>query len=227
MNAPQQQLMSCEFCGGEHDSVDCQVSTSFEQANFMGNFQRGQNNFQRPMQNQFQNRPQNRFPKPQANLQNDPYAPTYNLGWRQHPNFSYKNTTQGPTQPPPGFQAPQALQKKKSDLEDLIRSYITSNEQKWTKQEVFNKNMEASIRNLENQVGQLANNLSRRPQGGLPSNTDKNPREEVNAVTLRSGKELEEVEEEPRKVEKGKKVVEETPNEDDTKSSKPAPEAKP
>ena len=54
--------------------------------------------------------------------------------------------------------------------------------------------MEASLKNLENQVGQLANNLSRRPQGGLPSNTENNPREEVNAVTLRSGKELKEVE---------------------------------
>ena len=81
------------------------------------------------MQNQFQNRPQNRFPKPQANPQNDPYAPTYNPGWRQHPNFSNKNPTQGSTQPPPGFQALQAPQEKKSDLEDLIRSYITSNQQ--------------------------------------------------------------------------------------------------
>ena len=54
--------------------------------------------------------------------------------------------------------------------------------------------MEASLRNLENRVGQLANNLSRRPQGGLPSNIKKNPREEVNAVTLRSGKEFDEVE---------------------------------
>ena len=53
----QQQLLSCEFCGGDHDSVDCSVSTSSEQVNFMRNFQRGQNNFQRPMQNQFQNRP--------------------------------------------------------------------------------------------------------------------------------------------------------------------------
>ena len=122
--------MSCEFCGGDLDSVNCPVSTSFEQANFIGNFQKGQNNFQRPMQNQFQNRPQNRFPRPQANPQNDPYAPTYNPGWRQHPNFSYKNPTQRSIQPPPGFQAPQ---EKKSDLEDLIRSYITSNEQKWTK----------------------------------------------------------------------------------------------
>ena len=53
--------------------------------------------------------------------------------------------------------------------------------------------MEASLRNLENQVGQLASNLFRRPQSGLPSNTEKNLREEVNAVTLRSGKELDEV----------------------------------
>ena len=50
----------------------------------------------------------------------------------------------------------------------------------------------------------------------------------VNAVTLRSGKELEEVEKEPRKVvDKGKQVVEENPTEDDTESSKPAPEVKP
>ena len=87
--------------------------------------------------------------------------------------------------------------------------------------------MEASLRNLENQVGQLANNLSRRPQGGLPSNTEKNHREEINAVTLRSGKALEEVEKEPRKlVDKGKKAVEETPKENDIESSKPAPKVK-
>ena len=30
MNAPQQQLLSCEFCGGDHESVDCPVSTSSE-----------------------------------------------------------------------------------------------------------------------------------------------------------------------------------------------------
>ena len=30
MNALQQQLLSCEFCGGDHDSVDYLVSTSFK-----------------------------------------------------------------------------------------------------------------------------------------------------------------------------------------------------
>ena len=76
-------------------------------------------------------------------------------------------------------------------------------------------------------MGQLANNLSRRPQGGLLSNTKKNPREKVNTVTLRNGKELDEVEKKSRKVvDKRKKAVEETLKQDDTKSSKPSPEVK-
>ena len=73
--------------------------------------------------------------KPQANPQNDPYSPTYNPRWRNHPNFSYKNQNQEST-PPLGFQVPQ---KKKSDLEDLIKSYITSNERKWNDHEAFTK----------------------------------------------------------------------------------------
>ena len=54
MNAPQHQMFNCEFCGGNHNSMDCQVSASSEQVNFLGNFQRGQNNYQRPIQNQSQ-----------------------------------------------------------------------------------------------------------------------------------------------------------------------------
>ena len=123
MNAPQHQMISCEFCGGNHNSINCQVSASSEQVNFLGNFQGGQNNYQRPIHNQFSNRGEDSFLKPQANSQNDPYSPTYNPGWRNHLNFSYKNQNQEST-PPHGFQA---SQEKKSDLEDLIRSYITSN----------------------------------------------------------------------------------------------------
>ena len=95
----------------------------------MENFQEGQNNFNRPIQNHFQNRGMNRFLRPQANPQNNPFAPTYNPGWKNHHNFSYKNQNQV-LNPPSSYQAPQ---EKKSDLEDLIRSYITSNEHKWTK----------------------------------------------------------------------------------------------
>ena len=37
------------------------------------------------------------------------------------------------------------------------------------------------------QLGQLHNAISQRPQGAFPSDTEKNPREQANAVTLRSG----------------------------------------
>ncbi|KAL5573670.1 hypothetical protein UlMin_023267 [Ulmus minor] len=53
------------------------------------------------------------------------------------------------------------------------------------------RNQGASIRNLEHQVGEISKLLTERGQGALPSNTERNPREEVKAITLRSGKELE------------------------------------
>ncbi|XP_062106027.1 uncharacterized protein LOC133817500 [Humulus lupulus] len=45
----------------------------------------------------------------------------------------------------------------------------------------------SSIRNLETQMGQLAKLLSSRQQGNFPSSTEVNPKEQCQAVTLRSG----------------------------------------
>ena len=67
--------------------------------------------------------------------------------------------------------------------------FIGKNKESFNRdQRVFNENMEASLKNLKNQVRQLASNLFRRPQAGLPSNIEKNPRKEVNAVTLKNGR---------------------------------------
>ena len=52
------------------------------------------------------------------------------------------------------------------------------------------RNHSSSIHNLEVQMGQLANSLSKRNQGALPSNTEKNPKEQVKAITLISGTEI-------------------------------------
>ena len=52
-------------------------------------------------------------------------------------------------------------------------------------QQMF-RNHSSSIHNLEVQVGQLANSLSSRNQGALPTNTEKNPKEYVKAITLKS-----------------------------------------
>ena len=52
------------------------------------------------------------------------------------------------------------------------------------------KGQEASIKNLERQMGQIVNMLNIRQSGTLPSDIERNPREHVNVITLRSGKEL-------------------------------------
>ena len=56
-----------------------------------------------------------------------------------------------------------------------------------------NLNLTAIVHNMQRQMAQLSESSSSRPQGTLPSNTEKNPREEAKVITLRSGKELNEM----------------------------------
>ena len=49
------------------------------------------------------------------------------------------------------------------------------------------KNTEASIKNLEVQVGQLAKQLSKQPSGSFSANTQVNPKEQCKAITTRRG----------------------------------------
>ncbi|XP_010247916.1 PREDICTED: uncharacterized protein LOC104590859 [Nelumbo nucifera] len=114
--------------------------------------------------------------------QGNQYPRAFNLGWRNHPNLSWQN--QNAVKPfPQNFNQPE----KKSNLEELMTKFIASAETRF-------QNQEASIKNLETQVGQLAQMISSRVQGTLPSNTEANPREQVQAITLSRGKELQEVE---------------------------------
>ena len=55
------------------------------------------------------------------------------------------------------------------------------------------QSQQASLRNLEDQVGQLANELRNRPLGKLPADTEMQKREgmeQCQAIELRSGKEI-------------------------------------
>ena len=59
------------------------------------------------------------------------------------------------------------------------------------KNEVISQSQAVSLRNLENQIGQLATVLSNRPQGNLPSNTEdlrKEGKEHCKVINLRSVK---------------------------------------
>ena len=56
--------------------------------------------------------------------------------------------------------------------------------------EVDNKASKAAIHNLKVQFGQMAQYMSGRAPGKLPSSTEANPKENAMAITLRSGKQL-------------------------------------
>ncbi|XP_075098830.1 uncharacterized protein LOC107785474 [Nicotiana tabacum] len=56
-----------------------------------------------------------------------------------------------------------------------------------------------AMRNLERQVGQLASAQNTRPVGALPSDTVANPKASINVVSLRNGRQFEEVQSKKRK----------------------------
>ncbi|XP_057505523.1 uncharacterized protein LOC130788837 [Actinidia eriantha] len=129
----------------------------------------------------------------------DPYSSTYNPGWRDHPNFSYGNpqanqpaTQNHPTyqqykQPYTPRQQPGQTSNSSMSLEDVVKSLATNTVQ-------FQQETRASIQSLENQMGQMAtaiSHLEAQGSGKLPSQTVVNPRENVSAIILRSGKEVE------------------------------------
>ncbi|XP_073153886.1 uncharacterized protein [Henckelia pumila] len=134
----------------------------------------------------------------QRRQQYNPYSFSYNSGWRSYPNFGWKQAEnsvepqyfnppqqlaqQRPPQQtvrppqgagqsmPPGFNPSE----NKSNLEYMLANYIVGNEIRW-------KNHDAMMQRVETQLGQLANQLSSRAPGLLPSDTVKNPKE-VNAL---------------------------------------------
>ncbi|XP_070017027.1 uncharacterized protein [Nicotiana sylvestris] len=108
---------------------------------------------------------QNRGP-PNQNAQ---YGNSYNPNWRNHPNFSWGGNQQSRISIDPKG----------------ISISLKDHPNKWKKQ------LRTDFRNLERQMGQLATTQNTRPAGALPSDTEKNP--QVNAVTLKNGRELEEM----------------------------------
>ena len=71
-------------------------------------------------------------------------------------------------------------EKKFSDLENFQANTV-----------VFQTNTNASLKNLEIQIGQLAQAMQKEPKDSFPSDTRKNPKDCM-AVNLRSGREPDE-----------------------------------
>ncbi|XP_049389143.1 uncharacterized protein LOC125853490 [Solanum stenotomum] len=140
-----------------------------------------------------------------GNQQN--YGNTYNPSWRNHPNFSWggnQNQHQGQKQYMPQGSGQHYNQQSHGN-------------QQATKQ---------ATQNLEKQFGQFASAQNSQPQGGLPGNIDPKPKQ-VNVVSTRSGRPLEELMSKIKAVEeKGKQVDEAGPSEqrvDEEPKAKPPP----
>ena len=179
----------CEICGGQHSSADCQSGNpTVEQVQYVSRFSQNQPQQQGPYGgNSYQNQNQGqgcRNDQSQHNQNNQGY------GWRNNQNNGPSTRA---NEPPP---------EKKLDLEKALAQMLTShsafmNETKANMQQQATQlnNQAAQLRSLEAQMGQMANLLTERQQGSLPSNSEINPKGEgkeyCKAVTLRSGKELE------------------------------------
>ncbi|XP_070001955.1 uncharacterized protein [Nicotiana sylvestris] len=107
-----------------------------------------------------------------------------------------------PQAPQQQSRPPQAEQQ--ANLEEMMKKLMADqqalNQKLIADQQTFNQIImvdqqaqAAALRNLEHHVGQLASAQNTRPVGALPSDTEPNPKAQVNAVTLRNGRALEEV----------------------------------
>ncbi|XP_073154024.1 uncharacterized protein [Henckelia pumila] len=131
------------------------------------------------------------FPEP-SQQKYDSYSNTYNSGWKDHPNLIYENppvhqphnqSYRAPYHPPP--QRSQ-IQEPGEFLEKIVKDLAINNLN-------FQQETRACIQQLNTQMGQLAtvvNRLEALNSSSLPSQTVVNPKENVSAITLRSGKEL-------------------------------------
>ena len=184
------QDIACQICETNKNSThDCPTLPSFkeclhEQAHAL-------NNFQRPNHN--------------------PFSQTYNPGWRNHPNFSWKSENNNAQTSQPPFQAHHNFQNSHGyaspcvpspgrNLEDILYAFIE-------KQETINTQLAQSMTDFKDTLAKLTSALSFQEKGKFPSQPQQNPKGQYNAnasssesqhmdqaksvITLRSGKVIE------------------------------------
>ncbi|KAK8702407.1 hypothetical protein V6N13_020762 [Hibiscus sabdariffa] len=175
--------VSYVHCDGNHNPNDCPAM--HELASYVGNYNRNANN-------------------PYSNTYNPGWRQHPNFSWGSQGggNTSSANRQQN-MNAPPGFQTNMPWQSEakgnasishNSSLEATMQEFIASTKSLLHDHSISIKNQGnllqtqgallqshgSSLRALENQVGQIAQALQVRPQGGLPSDTE---------VTKRNGKE--------------------------------------
>ncbi|XP_070661789.1 uncharacterized protein [Malus domestica] len=119
---------------------------------------------------------------------NDAYATHYNPGWNDHHNFKWGDNQNNAR---PFQQAQKPFVPSKPSLEDQMTKLAATTQTFMEGSNQRFQNIEASIKSLELQFGQLAAQISDREKGRFPSQMMYNPRgtEDCCAIrTLRCGK---------------------------------------
>ncbi|PPS17228.1 hypothetical protein GOBAR_AA03342 [Gossypium barbadense] len=80
----------------------------------------------------------------------------------------------------------------------MLSKFISVSETRFQNTETTLKNQQASIQEIKTQLGQLSKLISEQPQGSLPSNTEPNPREQLNAINIQDEEGVVEPEPKPR-----------------------------
>ena len=106
------------------------------------------------------NQPRQRF---------DPYSNTYNLGWMSHPNVSWRNSTQAPIQSTMPNSMSNTEQPRKPILEETLHTFTQFNMDNHERHDKRLDSLEASMKRVDTQVGQIAGQLQGHQKGKLPS----------------------------------------------------------
>ncbi|KAL5573539.1 hypothetical protein UlMin_023136 [Ulmus minor] len=123
----------------------------------------------------------------------DPYAPTFNPWWKDHPNLSYSRNHYIAPNNPAGFNNPRGQQtyqprqptpppNQGTSIEDLITALTNSTLQ-------FQNDTKTHLKSIESQFSQLATTVGRleaQGSGKLSSQTVINPKENTSAISLRN-----------------------------------------
>jgi hypothetical protein len=180
----------CQICEtNEHATNDCPTLPSFKEC--LDEQAHALNSFQRPNHN--------------------PYSQTYNSGWRNHPNFSWKSGNNNAQTSQPSFQAHHNLQNShgyappyappsRRNLEETLHAFIE-------KQETINTQNAQTMADIKDALAKFTSTLSFQEKGKFPSQPQQNPKGQYNAnasssrsqhmdqvksvITLRSGKVIE------------------------------------
>ena len=112
----------------------------------------------------------------------DPYANTYNPGWRDHPNMRWREPQQGGFRPPP----PEMFQKPYAPMQSQPQSAPNNSGLSLDNDKVIQlltsltqgvQNQAKEVDELKKQMGQVAEFMGLfREQGKLPSSTIVNPK---------------------------------------------------